>query len=188
MRTIKLPGERISLSPVEADDAALWCRWLNDMDVALPLGDEAWTVLTPAAAQQRAERTAQSGEPVFTIVHNSTGEPIGRCLLFSVDAVNRTAMVGIFIGEKAYWNQGYGTEALTLLLDYGFNILNLHSVMLGVYSFNERAAACYRKVGFQEIGRRRQSRLIGGKWYDGILMDILAEEFSGRRFALEKIL
>ena len=50
--------------------------------------------------------------------------------------------------------------------------------MLGTFSFNERAQACFRKVGFKEIGRRRQARIIGSKKYDLILMDMLAEEFE----------
>jgi len=87
-------------------------------------------------------------------------------------------MLGIAIGEKAYWNKGYGQDATKLLLDYGFNLLNLNNIMLGVFSFNERAVNCYRKVGFKEIGRRRQARIIGGKKFDVILMDILAEEFE----------
>ncbi len=77
-------------------------------------------------------------------------------------------MLGIVIGQ----------EAIRLLLDYAFNLLNLNSVMLGTFAFNERTIACYRKVGFREIGRRRQARIIAGKAYDAVLMDILAEEFS----------
>jgi RimJ/RimL family protein N-acetyltransferase len=87
-------------------------------------------------------------------------------------------MLGIAIGVKTYWGKGYGQEAIRLLLDYGFNLLNLNSVMLGTFSFNERAIHCYRQVGFKEIGRRRQARIIAGKKYDAVLMDILAEEFE----------
>jgi RimJ/RimL family protein N-acetyltransferase len=100
-------------------------------------------------------------------------------MLFNIDLVNRSAMLGIVIGEKAYWGKGYGQEALRLLLDYGFNLLNLHSIMLGVFAFNQRAIAAYRRVGFKEIGRRRQNRMIAGKWYDAVLMDMLDSEFTG---------
>jgi len=86
-------------------------------------------------------------------------------------------MLGIVIGEKGYWGKGYGQDAVRLLLDYGFNLLNLNSVMLGTFSFNQRAIHCYKKVGFKEIGRRRQARIIAGTAYDNVLMDILAEEF-----------
>jgi RimJ/RimL family protein N-acetyltransferase len=50
--------------------------------------------------------------------------------------------------------------------------------MLGTFAFNERAIRCYEKAGFREIGRRRQARIIAGRAYDAILMDILAEEFG----------
>ncbi len=90
-------------------------------------------------------------------------------------------MLGIVIGEKTFWGKGYGQDAIRLLLDYGFNLLNLNSVMLGVFAFNERALHCYKHVGFREIGRRRQARIIGDKKCDAILMDILAEEFVGGR-------
>jgi len=97
----------------------------------------------------------------------------------NLDHINRTAEVGIFIGEKSCWNKGYGEEAMRLLLDYAFNILNLESIMLNVYAFNTRAIRCYRKIGFKEIGRRRRARRIQGTSYDIIYMDLLAEEFSG---------
>lgn len=94
-----------------------------------------------------------------------------------LDQVNRTAEVGIFIGNKEYWNKGYGEEALRLLLDYAFRFLNLRSIMLTVYAFNKCAYNCYKKVGFKEIGVRRKALLRNMKEHDIIYMDILDEEF-----------
>ena len=64
-----------------------------------------------------------------------------------------------------------------MLLDYGFNLLHLNNIMLWMFSFNERALACYRRVSFIEIGRRRQARIISGKKYEFVLMDMLADEW-----------
>lgn len=75
-------------------------------------------------------------------------------------------------------NKGYGTEAIRLLLDYGFNYMNLHSVKLELMSFNERALKCYKKCGFKETGRIRENRFINGNYYDTITMDILEREFT----------
>jgi len=65
-------------------------------------------------------------------------------------------------------------------VEFGFCLLNLNSIELGVFAYNERAIAVYHKVGFKEIGRRRQARIIGAQKHDAILMDILAEEYTPR--------
>lgn len=66
-----------------------------------------------------------------------------------------------------------------LVLDYGFNYLNLNSIRLQVLEFNQRAMKCYNKCGFIETGRIRKIEYLNGKYYDAILMDILREEFNG---------
>jgi len=115
---------------------------------------------------------------VFGILDLATEALIGRSVLFNVNPVDRRAMFGILIGEKEFWGRGYGQEATRLTLDYAFNLLNLNSVALGVFAFNQRAIRAYRRVGFKEIGIQRQFRIIAGKKYDLLWMDILAEEFE----------
>jgi RimJ/RimL family protein N-acetyltransferase len=177
----KLVGEKCYLSPPAPEDAELWAAWENDLEVTIPLGDEAYTPSSPERTREMIADALKRGEHVFAIIDLATEQAIGRGMLFNVDLVNRAAMLGIVIGEKAFWGKGYGTDATRLLLEYAFTLLNLNSVMLGVFAFNERAIACYRRVGFREIGRRRQARIIGGQKHDAILMDIPAEEFESRR-------
>jgi RimJ/RimL family protein N-acetyltransferase len=174
----KLVGTKCYLSPCSMQDAEKWTVWDNDLQVSIPLGDEAYTPYSLVKMQEILGDVIKQQSHIFDIVDLSTDALIGRCMLFSVDQVNRKAMLGIVIGEKDYWNQGYGQEATKLLLDYAFNLLNLNSVMLGTFTFNQRAISCYEKVGFKEIGRRRQARIIGDKKFDAVLMDILAEEFE----------
>ena len=69
-------------------------------------------------------------------------------------------------------------KPIQLILDFGFNYLNLNNIDLALMEFNERALKCYKKCGFKEIGRRRKCKFINGKYYDSILMDILSEEFK----------
>ena len=114
----------------------------------------------------------------FFIVTLNEDKLIGTVGLENYDSINRTATLGIFIGDKDYRSTGYGTEAIRLVLDYGFNYLNLNNIKLDLMSFNERALKCYKKCGFKEYGRRRNCKFINGKYYDSIEMDILAEEFK----------
>jgi RimJ/RimL family protein N-acetyltransferase len=174
----KMVGERCYLSPCAPEDAEKWAKWDNDLEVALPLGDEAYTPLPLQKSEEIVADVIRGQDHVFGIVDLETDELIGRCMLFDLDWVNRRAMLGIVIGEKACWGQGYGQEAVRLLLDYGFNLLNLNSVMLGTFAFNQRALHCYERVGFKVIGRRRQARIVAGIKYDAILMDILADEYE----------
>ncbi len=174
----KLVGEKCYLSPCSLQDAEKWTAWDNDLQVTLPLGDEAYTPYSLEKMKDILGNVIKSQDHIFDIVELESDTLIGRCLLFDIDRVNRKAMLGIVIGEKTYWNKGYGQDATKLLLDYGFNLLNLNSVMLGTFDFNQRAIACYKKVGFKEIGKRRQARIIGRKKFDAVLMDILAEEFE----------
>ncbi len=174
----KLVGEKCYLSPCSLEDAEKWTEWDNDLEVTIPLGPEAYAPISFDRVREDISKFIKRQNQIFSIVDLKTDKMIGRCLLFDIDQINRKATLGIDIGDKDYWNRGYGQDAVKLLLDYGFNLLNLNNIMLGVFSYNERAINCYRKVGFKEIGRRRKSKFIGGKWFDGVFMDILAEGFE----------
>jgi RimJ/RimL family protein N-acetyltransferase len=95
-----------------------------------------------------------------------------------VDPVNRTGEFGILIGEKAYWNQGYGGEATRLALKHGFDDLNLHRIFLRVYSTNSRAIACYKGAGFVQEGVLREAIYKNGVYIDEIIMGILKPEWD----------
>jgi RimJ/RimL family protein N-acetyltransferase len=173
----KMIGQRCYLSPMNPEDAEKYVVWLSDMEVAQYL-TVTHQIINLDVERETLERFVRQGDH-FAVVDVKTNELIGGCGFLNIDPINRTAEVGVFIGEKSYWNKGYGEEATRLLLDYAFNILNLNNIMLKVYAYNNRALGCYRKVGFKEIGRRRQARRIQGSSYDIIYMDILAEEFTG---------
>jgi RimJ/RimL family protein N-acetyltransferase len=118
-----------------------------------------------------------AGDNNFAIITREDDRLIGNCGFVTTDEVQRKAEVGIVIGEKDYLGKGYGTEAMNLLLDFGFNIRNLHSIRLLVYSYNERAIKCYEKCGFKAIGRHREAIRINGEYFDEVRMDILEDEF-----------
>jgi RimJ/RimL family protein N-acetyltransferase len=82
--------------------------------------------------------------------------PIGTCQFHKIDERNRSAEIGIMIGEKAYWNQGFGTETVRLLFEHGFATLSLHRIWLQVYENNKRAIRAYEKAGFQYEGKFRE--------------------------------
>ena len=170
----KLVGKKCYLSPMNINDAEKYTEWLNDLEVAANLTLYNSVITVEAEKEFLANL---SKEHNYSIVDTETNELIGSCGFIGLDHLNQIAEAGIFIGNKNYWNKGYGTESFQLLLDYGFKALNLHSVMLRVYSFNERAIRVYEKLGFTFIGKWREALRRGNKAYDIIFMDILREEF-----------
>jgi len=172
----KIIGERIYLSPINVEDVEQYTIWLNDLKTTISLGF-ADTVMSLSKEKEELEKLVKRGNN-FAIIDEQTDLLIGNCGLFSIDQINRHATVGLFIGDAANRGKGFGTEALKLLLDFGFNILNLHNIMLNVFDFNQAGIKCYQKVGFKEIGRRREVKIVGGKKYDEVFMDILSSEFE----------
>lgn len=172
----KLLGEKIYLSPRNTEDVEKFVKWLNDFETTDYIGRSGALVTIEAEKEYLEKHTKE--EATFGIVELKTDELIGSISLEDISYINRRATLGVFIGEKESRNKGYGTEAIKLILDYGFNYLNLNNIKLDVMEFNERAIACYKKCGFKEYGRRRKSEFTNGKYYDRISMDILAEEFK----------
>ena len=173
----KLVGKKCYLSPISVEDADQYCEWINDAKV------NKFMVFSSHQIGIVKERTIledmiKRGSQIFGIIDKEKDELIGNCSLFDIDHLNRKAEFGIFIGNKTYWGNGYGTEATMLILDYGFNILNLNSIMLRVYSYNKRGISSYKKSGFKVIGSHREAKILSGNKYDEIYMDILAGEFE----------
>ncbi|PJF44100.1 MAG: N-acetyltransferase, partial [Phototrophicales bacterium] len=101
--------------------------------------------------------------------------------LHGPDLRNRSSEVGISIGQPSYWDQGYGTDAMRVLLRYGFYEINLHRIELKVYSFNERAIRSYEKLGFQKEVVARQAIFRDGQYHDVIIMGLLRSEWRDVR-------
>lgn len=172
----KLVGERIYLSPRNVEDVEIFTEWMNDFYITDYTG-RSYSTITLQEEKAYLEKE-QNNKNVFAIIDLQTDEVIGTVGLHEINNINRTATLGIFIGNKEYWSKGYGTEAIQLVLDFGFNYLNLNNIDLALMEFNQRALKCYEKCGFKEIGRKRKCNFVNGKYYDSILMDILAEEFT----------
>jgi diamine N-acetyltransferase len=168
-------GERVALGPVRLDLVPVYQRWSNDLEVANSNG---W-VLPFTLEAQRDRIAGRDGKPEFadfTVYDRGDAAPIGFSSLFRIDHRNGTADFGIFLGERR--DQGLGTEATRLTLDWGFTVLGLHNIMLSVAAWNERAIRMYAKAGFRELGRRRGADVTMGRRYDGVFMELLASEFQ----------
>lgn len=172
----KLVGENVYLSPINTEIYEKCTEWMNDFETTDYIGRSS-NVMTLVSEKEWLDKNS-SNATLFAIVTLNDDKFIGVVAIDDIDSIRRTGTLGIFIGDKEARNKGYGSDAINLILDYGFNYLNLHNIDLTVFEFNERAIACYKKCGFKECGRRRKSYFLNGKYYDVISMDILSNEFT----------
>ena len=178
-------GERIRFRGVERDDISKFAAWLNDPEVRkglamhMPMSsadEESWfedmlkrPVDEHVLGIEVRQPSTEGGEERWKL--------IGNCAFFNLEWRNRASEFGILIGDKAYWSQGYGTEAVRLLLRHGFETLNLNRIFLRVFENNPRAIRAYEKAGFVLEGRQRQAEFMDGKYIDVLVMSILKGEF-----------
>ena len=85
------------------------------------------------------------------------GKFIGDCELGNMDNTYGNAELGIQIGDREYWGRGYGRDAVSLLVDFGFRYLGLRRIQLTTNAKNERGIRAFRAVGFVEEGRPRKA-------------------------------
>jgi RimJ/RimL family protein N-acetyltransferase len=177
LNIVFLDGERLYLRPLEESDLDRCLRWINDSEILEYLGRR----LPMGRVQEKewlSSQYASDSQLNLAIVLKDGDRHIGNCGFNEIDYVNRYAVFGIMLGEKDAWNRGYGPEAASLVLRYGFGQLGLHRIELDVFSSNPRAMKAYEKVGFSFEGTKRESYYRNGRFFDTHVMAILESEWA----------
>ncbi len=173
-------GEKVLLRAIELTDVPLLMKHWNTYETRIGLG-----AYIPDSSQQREEwvkeitEKRKKGESfIFAIINNKTNDFLGVCSLTKVNKINRGAFMGVAIYDPKDHNKGFGTDAVECLLKIGFDVLNLHRIELHVYEFLDSAIHIYKKLGFKEVGIRREASFIVGEYRNDLVMDILEDEFK----------
>lgn len=176
-------GNRIRFRAIEKEDLPSFVRWLNDPEVKQGL-----SLLYPLSLAEEEEwftatlKKAPRERPMAIEIQPDPQKDhwvfVGNCGFFDINLENRSAEIGIHIGEKKYWNKGFGTNAIRLALKHGFANMNLHRIYLRVYESNLRAIRSYEKAGFLLEGKMREAQYMNGKYVDVLLMSILRHEWQ----------
>jgi len=173
-------GKRIRLRGVERTDVPKSFEWINDPEV-----NEGLAIYLPMSMHdeeqwfERITQREQEEKPMAIEMRAGEGwKLIGNCSVFNIEWVSRSAELGIAIGDKTVWNKGYGTETMQLLLQHGFETLNLNRIYLRVYSTNPRAIRAYEKAGFVLEGTLREAVYKHGSYADVLIMSVLRSEWK----------
>lgn len=166
-----LTGQRLYLRALLTDDATPeYCAWLNDSEVTRFLSTKHATI---EELQNYIKQKSIRLDCFFMgMFLNDLGKHIGTIKLEPIDMLGKRATIALMIGDKQYWGQGYGPEALQLLIDYCFGELNLDEVNLGVRSNNHPAIRSYEKLGFIETAREKDAIRDGDIISDQVTMVI----------------
>jgi RimJ/RimL family protein N-acetyltransferase len=169
---VELRGAKVVLREKRPEDAENDYIWRSDpelarLDAALPL--------TMSFDRYMKLFEDQIKYPTPGSHHFATdtidGKYIGNCMYYDLDSVNMEAELGIVIGDRDYWSNSYGYDAVVTLLDHMFTARKLKRVYLHTLESNHRARSCFSRCGFKPV---RDVRRMG---HDFILMEVLSADW-----------
>src|SRR5699024_4237302 len=166
------------LRPLDEDVLPLLTRWWNAPGIAVLQQQVALPQQSSTTAESFRSWSTQPGEGGFGYsIVNDADELVGHVAVWGITPTPRIGTLGIIIGPE-HAERGYGTDATLVALRIAFEELGAHKIELGVWSFNERAAHVYRKLGFVDEGRRRAAVHHRSVFYDQLLMGMLRDEYE----------
>jgi len=169
-----LEGKLVRLRAREPEDEPYYHRWINDPEVSRYLAAR----YPFSHAQEREFIATPPGYSHFVaaVVTLAEGRLIGDVELRHVQPENRSAELGIMIGEREYRGRGYGTDTMRTLCRFAFEQMNLHRIELFVFADHQQAISVYERVGFRVEGRRRDAIYKHGRYHDMLVMGLLEGE------------
>jgi len=171
---MSLEKENVKLRAVEPADLENLYAWENNISV--------WKVsqtISPFSKYTLKEYCAYANTDIQTskqlrlmidVNDNGTFVSVGMVDLFDYDAVNRRAGIGILIGNEMYRQMGIATLSIEIILNYCFNILNLHQVHCFVGEKNTASLELFQKLKFQSCGVIKDWLLFSNAWEDVLFL------------------
>ena len=166
-----LIGKRIGLRDVRpADVNEAYYRWMNEFETTRYLESRFYPNSLESIRQFVQSKVGDPNNVFLAIVRKDNDQHIGNIKLGPIHWIHRYAEIGLLIGEKSCWGQGYASEAIRLVTTYAFERLNLHKVTAGCYADNQGSEKAFLKAGFALEGVRRSHHFCDGAYVDLVLL------------------
>jgi diamine N-acetyltransferase len=178
--SVAVEGNKVRLRPLQRDDHKISLAWRNDPEIRDGILGYRFPI-TEVMEEEWVDNVLndQSRTRVVVAIEEKVDQAlIGFVYLNGIDWINRHGEFGILIGDGDKHRKGFGREACSLMVDYAFNVLNLHKIVLRVASYNQPAIDLYRAFGFVQEGVQREQIALGGRFHDLIFMGLLRREFK----------
>lgn len=180
-----LEGEKVILRPFNDEDWKAMIPILEEYEVRVLTGsvindEEANEPMSDEEKEKIREwyqtRNEQTDRLDLAVVDKNSGELVGELVFNEYESDTGIVNFRTLFGSNGR-NKGFGSEAISLFVKYGFEKLSLHKIQLEVFSFNSRAEHVYVKNGFVLEGVRRQNYKLNDKYYDSKLYGLLRSEY-----------
>lgn len=179
-------GQLVRLTGLKKEDAETFSSWHNDAGFLRLLDADFARPRSEDEIQKWFDEWQKDPRQVSFAVRRLDDEAVlGLISLESILWSHGVAWLGVGIGDREQWGRGYGREAMSLLLKYGFDELNLHRIQLSVFEYNERGIALYEKLGFRREGVFREFMQREGRRYDMYLYGLLRREWAAQSAAAQ---
>lgn len=177
----KINGTKICLRTKKMSDVRTDYKWQSDpelarLDAAPQISTSFAIYLLDYATEIRHPRRSRYPMAIETL----DGKHIGNCTCYDIDEKKSEAQLGIMIGDRDYWDQGYGADAITTMINLVFRTSNLQRLYLKTLDWNLRAQKCFRNCGFTECGYLKRDGM------NFLLMELKRKQWEERQGNREK--
>ena len=178
---VTLPTPRLVLRPLVPADAEAVFALRSDPVIQRYGSHPPWTdrQLAVDYIERDIAGMAAGKHAQFAIVRRTDAALIGTCTLYALDEQCRCAEVG-YVLRVSEWGQGYANEAVTTLLDWGFEHLELNRIGADVDPRNAPSARALDRLGFVREGHLRERWIVGGEVCDSWIYGLLAADWKAR--------
>ena len=169
-------GSKVKLRKKKLSDARNDYRWQTDPELVRL---DAMPLLAASFPKYLLDYTVALRCPTPNrhtfAIESFEGKHIGNCVYYNIDESKNEAELGIMIGERGYWNKGYGTDAVITLVNHIFLRTNLKRLHLKTLDWNQRAQKCFQRCGFIPYGQRTRDG------YNFVLMELYRNQWQERQ-------
>jgi RimJ/RimL family protein N-acetyltransferase len=179
LRTDLLTADRVRLAPLTEADVEIITGWYEDVEFMRLFDARPAVPKTQAEVGEWLEEVRKARNHVAFGVRLIQGDVLIGVLEFDgIIWPHRVSGVGLSIGDRAYWGQGYGSEAARLGIGFAFDEMNMHRLTATVFSYNVRSISLLKRLGFRQEGAYREFLERDGRRYDMLLFGLLRHEWE----------
>lgn len=173
-----IAGDKVILRALEQADLERCWQWMNDPNIVRTLKNRYPMPFSGEAEWLENAVRSSVDEKHFAIESRESRKHIGNASIHDIDWVSRSAAFGLFIGEPAAWNRGFGSDAIRTLMRFAFDEMNLRKLRINVFDYNEKGKHVLSSLGFEQEGKLRAEFFREGSYHDIVILSVFRDSVA----------